>query len=175
LTRSLVYLLSLSLLLSLPTSNTKTKPMAPLKDLGLGQILARALSSSTLSQPPTLVSRQTVETVTVAVTNDGNNNSNLSAGAIAGIVIGSVFGVLLLLWIIRSCLNLGAPPQEREKWYHYKEEPRHHHHRSRSRRSHRSSISAPPPLVVRESRSRSHRRGRSPGHHGRDRSTRYYV
>ncbi|GKT98005.1 hypothetical protein FLAG1_00778 [Fusarium langsethiae] len=147
--------------------------MAPLKDLGLGQVLARALSSSTLSQPPTLVSRQTVETVTVTVTRDGNNGQTLSGGAIAGIVIGSVFGILLLLWIIRSCLNLGAPPQEREKWYHYKEEPR-HRHRSRSRRSHRSSISAPPPLVVRESRSRSHR-GRSPGHHGRDRSTRYYV
>ncbi|KAG8671191.1 hypothetical protein FPOAC2_04516 [Fusarium poae] len=148
--------------------------MAPLKDLGLGQILARALSSSTLSQPPTLVSRQTVETVTVTADN-GNDAQTLSGGAIAGIVIGSIFGVLLLLWVIRSCLNLGAPPQEREKWYHYKEEPR-HHHRSRSRRSHRSSISAPPPLVVRESRSRSHR-GRSPGHHGRDRSrsTRYYV
>ncbi|KAL6918097.1 hypothetical protein FSHL1_009526 [Fusarium sambucinum] len=147
--------------------------MAPLKDLGLGQVLARALSSSTLSQPPTLVSRQTVETVTV-IADNGNSGSTLSGGAIAGIVIGSVFGVLLLLWVIRSCLNLGAPPQEREKWYHYKEEPR-HHHRSRSRRSHRSSISAPPPLVVRESRSRSHRRGRSPGYHGRDRSTRYYV
>ncbi|KAJ4009718.1 hypothetical protein NW752_009307 [Fusarium irregulare] len=150
--------------------------MAPLKDLGLGQVLARALSSSTLSQPPTLVSRQTVETVTVTADN-GNDAQTLSGGAIAGIVIGSIAGFLLLLWVIRSCLNLGAPPQEREKWYHYKEEPkRHHHHRSRSRRSHRSSISAPPPIVVRDSRSRSHhRRGRSPGYYGEDRSNRYYV
>ena len=151
--------------------------MAPLKDLGLGQVLARALSSSTLSQPPTLVSRQTVATVTVTADN-GNDAQTLSGGAIAGIVIGSIAGFLLLLWVIRSCLNLGAPPQEREKWYHYKEEPKrhHHHHRSRSRRSHRSSISAPPPIVVRDSRSRSHhRRGRSPGYYGEDRSNRYYV
>ncbi|RGP77479.1 oligosaccharide translocation rft1 [Fusarium longipes] len=152
--------------------------MAPLnspKDLGLGQVLARALSSSTLSQPPTLVSRQTVETVTVTSTDNGNDAQTLSGGAIAGIVIGSIAGFLLLLWIIRSCLNLGAPPQDREKWYHYKEEPR-RHHRSRSRRSsHRSSISVPPPIVVRDSRSRSHRRGRSPGYYGKDRGTRYYV
>ncbi|KAF5534466.1 hypothetical protein FBULB1_940 [Fusarium bulbicola] len=155
--------------------------MAPLsspQDLGLGAILARALSSPTLSPPPTLVARQNTETVTVTASGDnGNSAQTLSGGAIAGIVIGSIAGFLLLLWVVRSCLNLGAPPQEREKWYHYKEEPRRHshHHRSRSRRSHRSSISAPPPLVVRESRSRSHRRGRSPGYYGTDRGTRYYV
>ncbi|KAH7235692.1 hypothetical protein BKA59DRAFT_559063 [Fusarium tricinctum] len=155
--------------------------MAPLspKDLGLGHILARALASPTLSLPPTLVARQNTETVTVTTTSDdGNDAQTLSGGAIAGIVIGSIAGFLLLLWIVRSCLNLGAPPQEREKWYHYKEEqPRRHshNHRSRSRRSHRSSISAPPPIVVRESRSRSHRRGRSPGYYGSDRGTRYYV
>ncbi|KAH6957059.1 hypothetical protein DER45DRAFT_539823 [Fusarium avenaceum] len=156
--------------------------MAPLssQDLGLGDILTRALASRTLSLPPTLVARQNTETVTVIATSDGGNNgTTLSGGAIAGIVIGSIVGTLLILWIIRSCFNLGAPPQEREKWYHYKEDkpPRRHshNHRSRSRRSHRSSISAPPPIVVRESRSHSHRRGRSPGHYGSDRGTRYYV
>ncbi|KAM0202442.1 hypothetical protein ACHAPI_001634 [Fusarium lateritium] len=155
--------------------------MAPLspQDLGLGHILARALASPTLSLPPTLVARQNTETVTVTTASDGGNNAQtLSGGAIAGIVIGSIAGFLLILWIVRSCLNLGAPPQEREKWYHYKEEqPRRHshNHRSRSRRSHRSSISAPPPIVVRDSRSRSHRRGRSPGYYGSDRGTRYYV
>ncbi|KAL4724175.1 hypothetical protein ACLX1H_008787 [Fusarium chlamydosporum] len=154
--------------------------MAPVnspQDLGLGQILARALSSSTLSQPPTLVARQSVATVTVTSSNNDNGNDaqTLSGGAIAGIVIGSIAGFLLLLWVIRSCLNLGAPPQDREKWYHYKEEPKRHHHRSRSRRSHRSSISAPPPIVIRDSRSRSHHRGRSPGHYGSSGGTRYYV
>ncbi|KAF4345912.1 hypothetical protein FBEOM_54 [Fusarium beomiforme] len=153
--------------------------MAPVNsphDLSLGDILARAISSPTLSQPPTLVARQNTETVTVAASSDnGNSAQTLSGGAIAGIVIGSIAGFLLLLWVIRSCLNIGAPPQDREKWYHYKEEPRRHHHRSRSRRSHRSSISAPPPIVVRDSRSRSHRRGRSPGYYGSDRATRYYV
>jgi hypothetical protein len=47
--------------------------MAPLQDLGLGQVLARALSSSTLSQAPTLVSRQTVQTVTVTAGDNGND------------------------------------------------------------------------------------------------------
>jgi hypothetical protein len=153
-------------------------PLAP-QDLGLGDILARALASPTLSLPPTLVARQNTETVTVTATNNGGNDAQtLSGGAIAGIVIGSIAGFLLIIWIIRSCTNLGAPPQEREKWYHYKEEqPRRHshNHRSRSRRSHRSSISAPPPIVVRDSRSRSHHRGRSPGYYGTDRGTRYYV
>ncbi|KAH6842389.1 hypothetical protein B0I37DRAFT_435791 [Chaetomium sp. MPI-CAGE-AT-0009] len=36
--------------------------------------------------------------------------TTLSGGAIAGIVLGSIAGFLLLLWIIRSCCNLGAPP-----------------------------------------------------------------
>ncbi|KAI1019787.1 hypothetical protein LB504_009542 [Fusarium proliferatum] len=94
--------------------------MAPLsspQDLGLGAILARALSSPTLSLPPTLVARQNTETVTVTASGDnGNSAQTLSGGAIAGIVIGSIAGFLLLLWVVRSCLNLGAPPQEREKW-----------------------------------------------------------
>ena len=57
-------------------------------------------------------------TATVTVTSDSNNNgmTTLSSGAIAGIVIGSIAGFLLLLWIIRSCMNIGAPPQERENW-----------------------------------------------------------
>ncbi|KAF4968801.1 hypothetical protein FSARC_3828 [Fusarium sarcochroum] len=155
-------------------------PVSSPQDLGLGQILARALSSATLSQAPTLVARQNTETVTVTSSSDddGGGGVRLSGGAIAGIVIGSIVGFLLLMWVVRSCLNLGAPPQEREKWYHYKEDkPRRHshNHRSRSRRSHRSSVSVPPPIVVRDSRSRSHRRGRSPGYYGSDRGTRYYV
>ncbi|KAL5587745.1 hypothetical protein FOVSG1_012881 [Fusarium oxysporum f. sp. vasinfectum] len=80
--------------------------MAPLsspQDLGLGAILARALSSPTLSPPPTLVARQNTETVTVTSSGDnGNSAQTLSGGAIAGIVIGSIAGFLLLLWVVRS-------------------------------------------------------------------------
>ncbi|KAM0440027.1 hypothetical protein ACHAPT_001129 [Fusarium lateritium] len=156
--------------------------MAPLispRDLGLAKILARA--SATLS-PPTLVVRQNAPTATVTVVPDddnGNDSQTLSGGAIAGIVIGSIVGFLLLLWVIRSCLNLGAPPQEREKWYHYKEDsPRRHRHRSRSTRR-RSSISVPPSVVIRDSRPRSYRRSVSPSHYYSDsergRGSRYYV
>ncbi|KAL2148980.1 hypothetical protein VTH82DRAFT_1666 [Thermothelomyces myriococcoides] len=64
-------------------------------------------------------------TVTV-VAGDGDNDdpdsaSTLSGGAIAGIVIGSIAGLLLLIWIIRSCTNLGAPPGDEavpgRPWY----------------------------------------------------------
>ncbi|RMJ13538.1 hypothetical protein BHE90_002332 [Fusarium euwallaceae] len=156
--------------------------MAPLpspQDLVLTEILAHA--SLTLS-PPTLVVRQNPPTTTVTIISDDDddNGTHLSGGAIAGIVIGSIVGFLLLLWILRSCMNLGAPPQEREKWYHYKEKspPRRHRHRSRSRRR-RSSISVPPGVVVRDSRSRSYRRSVSPGYYysdsDRGRGSRYYV
>lgn len=63
-------------------------------------------------------------TVTVTSTSDTSDQSassnNLSGGAIAGIVIGSIAGFLLLLWIFRSCSNLGGPPQEEKHdpaWY----------------------------------------------------------
>jgi Ni/Co efflux regulator RcnB len=86
----------------------------------------------------------------------------LTAGAIAGIIIGSVVGILLLIWVVRSCFNLGAPPQEREGLYHDVEPKRHRHHsrhhsHSRPRRySHTSEVSMPAPVVVAEtSRSRS--------------------
>uniref|UniRef100_A0A8H7N1R4 Uncharacterized protein n=1 Tax=Bionectria ochroleuca TaxID=29856 RepID=A0A8H7N1R4_BIOOC len=122
--------------------------------------------------PSRVVARQVVTTVTVVATNDDCVNcTHLSGGAIAGIVIGSIAGFLLLLWIIRSCFNLGAPPREREKaWYKWDEEPRHHHHhrhhhRSGSRRrgrsrSYRASSTYSVPAVVINERSRSSRRPR---------------
>ncbi|KAM5346427.1 hypothetical protein ACJ41O_009432 [Fusarium nematophilum] len=158
--------------------------MAPLpspQDLGLAKILARALLASPTVSPPTLVVRQDAPTATVTVVpdgDDGDGGTTLSGGAIAGIVIGSIVGFLLLLWVIRSCLNLGAPPQEREAWYHHTEKNPRRHHRSRSGRRH-SSLSAPPPVVIRDSRSRSRHRGSSPSYYysdsDRGRSSRYYV
>ncbi|KAH7305601.1 hypothetical protein B0I35DRAFT_113637 [Stachybotrys elegans] len=67
------------------------------------------------------------------------SSSNLSGGAIAGIVIGSIFGVLLLWWIFRSCgsgFGFGArttPAPPPAGYYHHEK----HHGRGRSRSSHR--------------------------------------
>lgn len=84
----------------------------------------------TLPSATTLLHRAAAETTTlllrgrqVIVTDGGSTTSGsssndddptdaktLSGGAIAGIVIGSIAGLLLLIWIFRSCSNLGAPP-----------------------------------------------------------------
>ncbi|KAJ0125204.1 hypothetical protein N8I77_006185 [Diaporthe amygdali] len=67
-----------------------------------------------------LHARQSTVTVTPADSSDNSSSgTNLSGGAIAGIVIGSIAGFLLLLWIFKSCSNMGAPPQEKREpaWY----------------------------------------------------------
>ena len=116
----------------------------------------------------------------VVVTSDSDGHSGLSGGAIAGIVIGSVAGFLLLLWIWRSCTNLGAPPTE--PWYddgpprRHKRRGRSHYYResypvrtSSQRRysteipiatAERVSVTEPVPVVVRSQSTR--RYGRSP-------------
>ncbi|KAM3505661.1 hypothetical protein MY10362_002813 [Beauveria mimosiformis] len=120
---------------------------------------------------PLLPRQASTATTTVTVTSNPSSNNNnsggstLDGGAIAGIVIGSIVGFLLLVWIIRSCFNLGGPTPtpEVEPWYGRHSEPkhyhRHHHHRrprSRRPRSRSSSITLPPPpVVVRQERARS--------------------
>lgn len=148
--------------------------MAPfVHDTSLGALAAavyRGLDSAAatltedLPATPILLARQATVTVVQSGSSDNSDSgSQLSGGAIAGIVIGSIAGILLLFWIIRSCGNLGAPPQERENLYHYKEEEparRRHRHRSRSSRAGRSPRR---PEVVYISQSRSPRR--SGGHY----------
>ncbi|KAI0598491.1 hypothetical protein F4775DRAFT_186725 [Biscogniauxia sp. FL1348] len=94
-----------------------------------------------------VLSARQVVTTTVVADGDGGGGgggTTLSGGAIAGIVIGTVAGTLLLLWLVRSCLNLGAPglwgstfEPEHEKYdypsrqHHRHQHHRHHHHRRR--------------------------------------------
>ncbi|KAL2760202.1 hypothetical protein ACRALDRAFT_1059921, partial [Sodiomyces alcalophilus JCM 7366] len=141
----------------------QTGPFWPLKrhDDTAPNVLAASGCTPTVDRP-TLVARQNgPATATVTVTeipvggnnNQGGGDNSLSGGAIAGIVIGSIFGTLLLLWIIRSLCNLGGAARQPGPWYGEKERHHHHHHRHRSPHRRRSrgrrrssSISAPPPV-----------------------------
>ncbi|KAK4119582.1 hypothetical protein N657DRAFT_650073 [Parathielavia appendiculata] len=156
--------------------------MAPLPHSAFALLQTAATTlHPTRTLPHLLYNRQTTTTVTptstavvvvtdtndapaAASTDDLDDARTLSGGAIAGIVIGSIAGFLLLVWIIRSCTNLGAPPGDEavpgRPWYgsvrdeypprhagrgrsrgrsHSHEHHHHHHHghgasRSRSRR-----------------------------------------
>ncbi|KAK3316840.1 hypothetical protein B0H66DRAFT_592947 [Apodospora peruviana] len=126
-------------------------------------------ATTTIVSPGTTVTNTPAATVTVisggGTNNNGNNGNSddgptsaqtLSGGAIAGIVIGSIAGLLLLIWIFRSCSNLGKPSDQAPKpdggaWYdgvRAEPYPTHppprspHRHRSRSHRSHSRHSSA---------------------------------
>ncbi|KAI0505706.1 hypothetical protein F5B22DRAFT_499792 [Xylaria bambusicola] len=144
-----------------------------------------AEATRTLPQAITKVlsGRQSTTTVITQEPSDNSDSSssspNLSGGAIAGIVIGSIAGLLLLLWIIRSCTNMGKsnswgrtfepdhekPPPRSSQYrgdYPYHQET-HHPRRSHSRHSHHHHHSRSPRRVevvqpvVYDSRSRSPR------------------
>lgn len=142
-------------------------------------------ATRTLPQAITKVLAARQATTTVVQDSDTSSQSadspNLDGGAIAGIVIGSIIGILLLIWIIRSCGNMGKSeswgrtyepdhekPPPRGSQYHgdypYHQET-HYPRRSRSRHSHHSRhhhsrspgrVEVVQPVVY-ESRSRSPR------------------
>ncbi|TGJ82684.1 hypothetical protein E0Z10_g6081 [Xylaria hypoxylon] len=108
-------------------------------------------ATRTLPQAITKILTARQETTTI-ITSGGSSSSgsNLSGGAIAGIVIGSIAGLLLLWWIIRSCSNMGRPatwgntyeperekPPPRMSTYHADTPYRHETHGRRSHHSHR--------------------------------------
>lgn len=132
------------------------------------------IASPTIREHAPNVPRQ-APTATVTVVADSGTESDsassLNGGAIAGIVIGSVIGFLLLIWVLRSCFNFGAPGPDVEPLY--QPEPKRYHHSHRGRRHSRSpSVSRPPPVVVRRplSDSHSHRH-----HHGDERGRRQRI
>ncbi|KAI0839055.1 hypothetical protein F5Y06DRAFT_265899 [Hypoxylon sp. FL0890] len=147
----------------------------------IGQILVRELEhikpTRTLPAAVTKVLSARQATTTVVTQDNGNSTQTLSGGAIAGIVIGSIAGFLLLLWIIRACVNFqnpGAwgstfePDYEKPPSSHHHASTRYpretHGHRSRSRHSHHhhsprrtSVVSVTRPVYVESPRGRSPR------------------
>ncbi|KAK0710487.1 hypothetical protein B0T21DRAFT_387398 [Apiosordaria backusii] len=105
---------------------------------------------------------------TTVVVADGNNGGGggLDTGAIVGIVIGTIAGILLLWWIIRSCTQpRRRPDPDRQGWYDDTAPPRrrsrsrsthshrhHHHHGRHHSRSHsrRRSTSGVRPVILQE-------------------------
>ncbi|KAI5921065.1 hypothetical protein F4810DRAFT_712883 [Camillea tinctor] len=92
-----------------------------------------------------VISARQVATTTVIADSGTSGGTTLSGGAIAGIVIGTIAGTLLLLWLIRSCLNLGypglwgstfEPEHEKPSVAAYDYPSRHHHHHHHRHRSH---------------------------------------
>lgn len=141
--------------------------MAPFPSLDLGT----RLSNDELV-PASLTNRQAAPPAETRVACEPVGGIALTGGALAGIIIGTIFGTLLLLWIFRSCFNLGAPPSARDTSWHHDVEPvtsrrrrssrhshhGHHRHHSRGGHSRRGSIGVVPVMVQTDGPSRSPRR-----------------
>ncbi|KAK8122732.1 hypothetical protein PG984_011402 [Apiospora sp. TS-2023a] len=167
--------------------------MAPLNNLLPALTPTRTLPSlMTRVLLPRQATTTIIDGVVVTETTDVHHDVTLSGGAIAGIVIGSIVGLLLLWWLIRSCMNLGKPgrwgntfgakddppPRRKGPQYRYHQETmrsrsgggHHHHHHSHSRshgRSPRRSVEVRQVSTVRPASgyyetTRAGSRGRSP-------------
>ncbi|KAH9986262.1 hypothetical protein F4779DRAFT_305800 [Xylariaceae sp. FL0662B] len=153
--------------------------MAPLltAPAPIGRLLqrepAQTTPTKTLPRAITKVLAARQATTTVVQGSEDSSSTQLSGGAIAGIVVGSIAGLLLLIWIIRSCSNLGNPrgwgatfgadpePEKLSAAYRYPSET--HGHRSRSRHSRHSHHSPRRTSIVEVDRPVYYgQRGRSP-------------
>ncbi len=176
----------------LPTVKMPPTRTSPLDLVGIIARQNAPAATVTVTADPTPTS-----TTVVVTENDsssgGGGGGGLGTGAIIGIVIGTIVGILLIWWIIKSCSKPAPPPDsDRQGWYddgrtrhrsrsrhsHHSHHGHHHHHRHRS--------STPRPVVLEEKyvprrpsatyvdpeherRSRSHGRSRSRSQGG------YYV
>lgn len=145
-----------------PTPNMAPTPTLPLLSHLLPRQNAPAATVTVYADPP----------ATTIVTTDSGSDSDsggggLDTGAIVGIVIGTIVGLLLIWWIVRSLSGNNktaapAPDTDRQGWYddragavHGRTSSRHSHRRSRSGDHHRSHrhhsrhrSSTPRPVVV---------------------------
>ncbi|KAI0452311.1 hypothetical protein F5B21DRAFT_483655 [Xylaria acuta] len=122
-----------------------------------------------------LTSRQATTTVVSDDSSSSSSSPSLSGGAIAGIVVGTIAGVLLLLWIIRSCGIMGTPriwgttyepdhekPPPHMSTYHANTPYARRSHSRHSRRSHHHHHSRSPRRVEVVQPVAYETRGRSP-------------
>ncbi|KAJ9143078.1 hypothetical protein NKR23_g6849 [Pleurostoma richardsiae] len=148
-------------------------PLVPLK-LSTPFLTAPATRSVPLPGTPIIAARQATTTVVVQ-SGGGGGSSTLSGGAIAGIVIGSVFGLILIIWLARwasgAQINGEAYPssshRHRGGYYYTQEKPRRHSHSHSHRRGRSvevrsySTVAEPAKVYVPTTDVRYSSRGRS--------------
>lgn len=84
----------------------KNTPLIPRTIQHISNLLSRAASPITISVFPQ--KRQT-QILAIPTTYAGLNDGP-TPGSVAGIVIGSVFGFLIILWLLYTCFNMGGLP-----------------------------------------------------------------
>lgn len=119
-----------------------------------------ALPTSTIPQDATTVlPREETVTVTIVAQPIYEDGNEMSGGVIAGIVISSIFGFILICWIIWVLTRRRW--SDDEYYYHEERSPHghhhHHHHHGRGRsRSTTIRVRAPSQVYMSEARRSSH-------------------